>query len=160
MKRPLLFLLLLFFGCKAEEEVPIAREQEEFVITSPKEVIQPQERQRAKPKRRVTPTPVTPEAEPEVEIAEETQTPKEETAQEPNTRMNDVIFEKSFGDRSMHSVIVDPPPKHPDSLKWEDISGGYGAYLPPPTPWWIKWLGYINAAAAIIFCGYLLITNG
>lgn len=159
MKRCLLFLLLLFFGCKTEEEKPITREQEEFVITSPTEVTQPQEKQIAKPKRRAVPTPAAPQAETEPEIAEEIQTPKEETAQEPNTRMNDVIFEKSFGDRSMHSVIVDPPPKHPDSLKWEDISGGYGAYLPPPTPWWVKWLGYINMAVAVGYLTYLLVTG-
>lgn len=158
MKRPLLFLLLLlFFGCKTEEEKPITREQEEFVITSPTEVTQPQEKQIAKQKRRAVPTPVTPHAETEPEIAEEIQTPKEETAHEPNTRMNDVIFEKSFGDRSMHSVIVDPPPKHPDSLKWEDISGGPMYYS--ETPWWIKALGYINMAAALGYITYLLVTG-
>ncbi len=157
MKRCLLFLLLIFFGCKTEEEIPVPSEQEEFVITSPKEVTLPEKEQTAKPQRKVTPTPVKPQAEPEAEIAEETQTPKEETAQEPNTRMNDVIFEKSFGDRSMHSVIVDPPPKHPDSLKWEDISGGPMYYS--ETPWWIKALGYANMVAALGYITYLLVTG-
>lgn len=166
MKRGLLFLLLLFFGCKAEGEKPITAKQEEIVIASPKEVEQPQQpeqKQIAKPKRRVATTPTLPTPEPE-EVVVEKETPKQEPVKEPTeeiqTALNRTVFEESFGWRAMNGIPMPAPPKHPDSLKWEDISGGYGAYLPPPTPWWIKWLGYINMAAAIILCGYLLITNG
>ena len=166
MKRSLFFLLLLFFGCKTEEEKPIAHigdEQEEFVISSPKEREPPKQQPVAKPRKRVAPTPTSPVPEPEVVIIEK-ETPKQETREEPTEEvqraLNKTVFEESFGWQAMNAVPMPAPPKHPDSLKWEDISGGYGAYLPPPTPWWIKWLGYINAAAAVILCGYLLITNG
>lgn len=165
MKRSLLFLLLLFFGCRSEEEKPVPREQEEIVIALPKEPEQPQQQEQkqiAKPRRRVVPTPTIPTSEPEKVVVEK-ETPKEEQVEEPTeeiqTALNRTVFEESFGWRAMNAVPVPAPPKHPDSLKWEDISGGYGAYLPPPTPWWVKWLAYINAAAAIILCGYLLITN-
>ena len=163
MKRSLLFLLLLFFGCKAEEEKPIAPMQEERVVTSPKEEAQPEQKQIVKPKRKAEPTPSLPTPEPE-EVVVEKETPKQERVEEPTeeiqTALNRTVFEASFGWRAMNAIPVEAPPKHPDSLKWEDISGGYGAYLPPPTPWWVKWLAYINMAAAIILCGYLLITNG
>jgi hypothetical protein len=159
MKRCLLFLLLLLFGCKAEEEQPIAHEQEEFVIASPKEVTQPEQKQIAKPRRRVVPTPTPALPEPEA-VPIEKETPIEEPTEEVKTALNRTVFEESFGWRAMNAVPMPAPPKHPDSLKWEDISGGYGAYIPPPSPWWVQWLGYINMAAAIILCGYLLITNG
>lgn len=171
MKRPLLFLLLLlFFGCKTEEERPIAQaqEQEEFVISSPKEKeVQPEQKQIAKPRRKTAPTPTRHTPEPEA-IPIEKETPEEKPleaqteapSEEMQKALNRTVFEESFGWQAMNAIPMQAPPKHPDSLKWEDISGGYGAYLPPPTPWWIKWLGYINAAAAIILCGYLLITNG
>jgi hypothetical protein len=168
MKRSLLFLLLLFFGCKTEEEKPVAPpEQEEFVISSPKEEVQPKQTQIIKPQKKVSPTPSLPTPKPEpVKVEIETpieppkQEPKEEPTEEIQTALNRTVFEESFGWQAMNAVPMPAPPKHPDSLKWEDISGGYGAYLPPPTPWWIRWLGYINAAAAVILCGYLLITNG
>lgn len=163
MKRFLLFLLLLFFGCKTEEEKPITGKQEEIIVASPKEIEQPEQNQVAKPRRRVVPTPSMSSPKPE-EVVVEKETTKEEPIEEPTeevkSALNRTVFEESFGWQAMNAVPMPAPPKHPDSLKWEDISGGYGAYLPPPTPWWIKWLGYINMAAAVILCGYLLITNG
>jgi hypothetical protein len=154
MNRSLLFLLLLFFGCRTEEEKTIIGEQEEFVITSPKEVLQPQERQRAKPTRRVA----APSQKPETEAAiVEKETPTKEPKEEINTALNNVVFEESFGWRAMNAVPVLAPPKHPDSLKWEDIAGR--PFYVSETPWWVKALGYVNIAAALGYITYLLVTG-
>lgn len=172
MKRVAVILLFLFSACKQAEKEPLApapQTETPAAVPSPSEPPKPtpstahikRERKprpvvKSEPKEREKEVVTPPPEEKPVEQKEEVKEPSEEAVK----RANNTVFEESFGWRAMNAIPIEAPPKHPDSLKWEDISGGPGAYTPPPTPWWVTWLMYINMAAAVILCGYLLITNG